>query len=377
MDRVIVNKWHRAADSAVEIAQILRHETHPEGFDFNRVRFVDNGSYVAPSDFGLLASVLFGEARLTSNQADELRMARGTHVYLPPHSRPSFAAQAGTQLVFVLAPAASRARGESLLLRDDQFLSACARPEGPMRWILTPQYLSRRVFLHHDRTLISRLSEPVSWFHTTMFDVEGLPENAEGLPVFKMSYNFRTEPNVCFDVAGSATVRMAEHPYQDREQLWGPWQSIDDQTTYHLNEDPGQSEWRPGSGGARPLRNKHEVRIVGGHVSLMCMHDPAPTGAERHATGEYSEYGDLANTLGTPAYKAYLQQMRSFDRMVDVLSMAKASGNSQLAELPEWADYQTGLTAQRAMEAELEQRLLVEGRGREQILRSWMLPSSV
>jgi hypothetical protein len=45
-----------------------------------------------------------------------------------------------------------------------------------LRWVITPQYLSRRIFLHHDPTLLSKSGHPVSWFHTTMFDVAGLPK---------------------------------------------------------------------------------------------------------------------------------------------------------------------------------------------------------
>lgn len=373
MQRVIVNEWRQIGDSEIESAQILRHDAHPEGLNFSRVRFQGKGLFTPPLDSGTLASVLAGEAVLACADAGELRMAAGTHVYLPPGSRASFRAYAGAELALVQSPSAARARGDALVLRDDQFLAACAQPGLALRWILTPQYLSRRVFLHHDRTLTSRTGDPLSWFHTTMFDVEGLPENDEGLPAFKMSYNYRTEPNICYDVAGKATVRMAKHPYSKQGQEWGPWQVIDDQTTYHLGEAATEAEWHQGPSGRKPRRNKHEIRIVEGHVSLMCMHDPAPTGAERHAAGEYSEYGDLALTLGTPDYKEYLEQLQSLDQMVDALSMAKARGDEKIDELPQWADYQAGLAAQRGIESELEQGLVAAGHGREAILRAWML----
>jgi hypothetical protein len=273
----------------------------------------------------------------------------------------------------VLAPSAERARGEALLLRDDEFLAACAVPDRSFRWILTPQYLSRRVFLHHDRTLVSPRGKPLSWFHTTMFDVEGLPLNQEGVPVFKMSYNFRTEPNVCYEVLGEASVRLAQHPYGDSEQSWGAWQTIDSETTYHLNEDAGHSEWRQVSGSRKPLRNKHEIRISGGHVSLMCMHDPAPTGAECHATGEYSEYGDLAKTLGTPEHIEHLRILAPMDAMVDTLSMAKARGEDAPKTGPTHKLFRDGLDAQLALESKMKRQLLGEARGRETILQRWML----
>ena len=113
------------------------------------------------------------------------------------------------------------------------------------RWVLTPQYLSRRVFLYNDQTLLSKNRDPVSWFHTTMFDVNGLPVNDDGLSVFKMSYDNQTEPNVCFDVSGTARVRMAYHPYSVKSQIWGEWQSLDNDTTYYVNEavDSPEVEW--------------------------------------------------------------------------------------------------------------------------------------
>lgn len=373
MGKVIVNEWQEGTASGVAFAQILHHDLHPEGLDFYRVRFAAKGQYVPTTDMGILATVLRGQLSLQCEQAEGLQMVAGSHAYLPPSSGGVFCGEAGAELVLALAPSAKQARGNALLVRDDQFLAACAREGQPLRWILTPQYLSRRVFLHHDKTLCSKTGDPVSWFHTTMFDVDGLPANDSGDPVFKMSYNYRTEPNVCYEVEGQAAVRMAKHPYGKSEQLWGPWQAIDGETTYHLDEPASQSEWATRAGGARPRRNKHEIRILKGHVSLMCMHDPSPTGAERHAAGEYSEYGDLSHTLGTAEHKTYLAHIEPLDHMVDTLSTAKAMGDSSVEALPEWDQYVAGLAAQRKMEAELEKRLLSEGNGREQILRAWML----
>ncbi len=373
MKRVIVNEWQAGASSGVEFAHILHHDRHPEGLDFYRVRFASAGQYSPARDMGTLATVLRGQLNLQCGQEEKLSMVAGSHAYLPPASGAAFHGEAGSELVLVLSPSPGRARGHEILLRDDQFLAACARKNMPLRWILTPQYLSRRVFLHHDKTLCSPTGDPLSWFHTTMFDVDGLPANDDGDAVFKMSYNYRTEPNVCYDVKGQAKVRMAMHPYHPSEQHWGPWQEIDDESTYHLNEDASEAEWAMGPSGSRPMRNKHEIRIVKGHVSLMCMHDPAPTGAERHAAGEYSEYGDLAQTLGSSEYKSYLGNLQPLDHMVDALSMAKSKGEEAMEGLAEWQPYLAGLAAQREMEAVLETRLLAEGQGREKILRDWML----
>lgn len=373
MQRVVVNDWSTDQATGVSVATILHHDSAPEGLDFERLRFSKKATHLPATDHGALLSVVGGTLRVQSKVAADLHMSLGTHLYLPPGAGAQLHGQAATEVIMIRCPADKRARGATLLLRDDQFLAACALPNRALRWILTPQYLSRRVFLHHDKTLTSLSGHPVSWFHTTMFDVDGLPHNEEGLPAFKMSYNYRTEPNVCYQTEGQGLVRMAEHPYQDREQRWGPWQTIDSESTYHLSEDPTLAEWVIEEGVRRPRRNKHEIRITDGYVSLLCMHDPACTGAERHAAGEYSEYGDLAAALGSPEHKELAALFPAFDAMVDILSMAKARGTEDLESLPEHAIYLEGLQAQRSIEKQLRERMEREKRGRERILRPWML----
>jgi hypothetical protein len=141
--------------------------------------------------------------------SETLALASDVHVFLPLAAGAAFECDAGTELVHV---ASSKVRGERFLVRDETFLRACADGEHSLRWTLTPQYLSRRIFLHHDATLLSTSGDPVSWFHTTMFDTAGLLPNQDGESVFKMSYNSRTEINVCYDVKGDARVRFAETP---------------------------------------------------------------------------------------------------------------------------------------------------------------------
>jgi len=204
-----------------------------------------------------------------------------------------------------------------------------------------------------------------------MFDAQGLPKNDEGEPVFKMSYNFRTEPNVCYDVVGKASVRTALHPY-GAAQRWSEWKTMSSESTYHLCEDESEVEWVHADTGKHPARNKHEVRIEDGYVSLICMHNPACTGAERHSAGEYSEYGDPKLILGTPSYASHLKKIAPFDAMVDALSLAAARGEP-LEPTPHWALYQQGLEAQRRIEEALAGQMRSEGNGREGILAPWML----
>jgi hypothetical protein len=201
-----------------------------------------------------------------------------------------------------------------------------------------------------------------------MFDVAGLPGNEEGLPVFKMSYNSRTEFNVCYAVRGNAMVRMALHPYSEKHQAWGPWLTLDGECTYHLNETASDSAADPTG-----HRNKHEVNIRNGYVSLFCLFDPAPTGMERHRPGEYSDYEPIPHDLKSAVYEQYMAQMRTCDDMVDTLSIAKARNrlghSSQAGTLK---IYQNGKDAQRRLETALHGSLSAAGFGRDDILRTWM-----
>ena len=213
MKTLIPNHWEHISER-VAVAQILKHDVDPEGLDFTRVRFASGSDYELPRDEGTLLSVLGGVLELATVEYKALRLEAGTHVYLPPNSKPRLRGLAGTEMLHACARHRQTALGERSSWCEAIDLSRAVPLQGrSLRWILTPQYLSRRAFLHHDQTLISPRGEPLSWFHTTMFDAHGLPENDEGSPVFKMSYNYRTEPNVCYDVQGTAQVRVAVHPY--------------------------------------------------------------------------------------------------------------------------------------------------------------------
>jgi hypothetical protein len=102
---------------------------------------------------------------------------------------------------------------------------------------------------------------------------------------------------------------MAQHPYREAKQLWGPWHLLDGESTYHLNEAGGSPEEEcridEATQTLQTLRNKHEVHIAEGHVSLFCLFDPAPAGIERHRPGEYSDYEPLSQLLGTKPYETY------------------------------------------------------------------------
>jgi len=379
VQKLIKNDWHCESGKPFFCAQILRHEIHPEGLDVDRIRFFEVGCLAPRSTVGHIISVLRGggKLQLAGDERQTFQLEAGVHLYLPPGLEFILDAERGTELLCVSSSSASQTRGRKLLLRDERFLAACASESQSLRWILTPQYLSRRIFLYHDPTLLSKSGHPVSWFHTTMFDVAGLPKNEDGQPVFKMSYNSRTEVNFCYDVRGTARVRMAQHPYRETKQLWGPWLPLDGESTYHLNEAAGSPEEEcridEATQTSQTLRNKHEVQIVEGHVSLFCLFDPAPAGIERHRPGDYSDYEPLSQLLGTKPYKAYEREIAKYDEMVDRLSLAKAIGElNTLKGTPLWELYLRGREAQAAIETELARKLTVEGSGREQVLARWM-----
>ena len=383
MQKLIKNKWDRKPGEQFTIINILNHEIHPEGLDIDRVRFFGSGNFKPKSKVGHIISVLKGGSTLhvAGDNRSPFRLTEGTHLYLPAGTVSALSGQPGTELLCVSGASAAQARGKDFILRDETFLAACASGSQSLRWTFTPQYLSRRIFLHHDPVLLSKSGNPVSWFRTTMFDVAGLPHNDEGEPVFKMSYNSRTECNVCYDVKGDARVRMAQHPYEKSKQSWGPWLTLDDDSTYHLNEAAGSPDeeffFDEATRATQFLRNKHEVHIVDGHVTLCCLFDPAPTGVERHRPGEYSDYEPLSQVLGTEQYEIHQREIAKFDEMVDTLSVAKATGTLNTHQgTPIWKLYEEGLEAQASIESGIAKNLAAEGTGRERVLAEWMVSAT-
>jgi len=379
MQKLIKNDWHRESGEPFARAQILRHEIHPEGLDVDRIRFFEAGYLALRLNFGYVISVLrgIGTLYLRGNDKQTLHLEAGVHLYIPHGLETILEAEPGTELLCVSSPSVSQAKGRKLLLRNETFLAACASGSQSLRWILTPQYLSRRIFLRHDPILLSKSGNPVSWFHTTMFDVAGLPRNEDGESVFKMSYNSRTEVNFCYDVRGTARVRMAQHPYREIKQLWDSWLPLDGDSTYHLNEAAGGPEEEfhvdEATQNSQTLRNKHEVCVTEGYVSLFCLFDPAPTGIERHRPGEYSDYEPLSQVLGTKSYKTFECEISRYDEMVDRLSMAKAMGNLKtLYGTSIWKLYLQGQEAQATIENKLIKTLTMQNNGRERVIAHWL-----
>lgn len=380
MKKLIRNAWSRKSGEPFFHAKILHHEIHPEGLDVNRIRFFESGSLALEDSVGHLISMLRGIGRfyLKGDHQHPLNMQASVHAYIPPGSECILEAEPETELICISSPSSSQARGKKLVLRDETYLAACATESQSLRWILTPQYLSRRIFLHHDQTLLSKAGNPISLFHTTMFDVSGLPKNEEGESVFKMSYNSRTEVNFCYDVQGVARVRMAQHPYRSSKQIWNPWLALDGDSTYHLNEAAGGPEEEclldVHTQTPTTWRNKHEVLILDGYVSLFCMFDPAPIGIEQHQPGEYTDYEPLSQVIKSKSYEIFSNEITRYDEMLDALSLARATNTLQAWQgTPVWALYLQGRKAQAAIEKRLANSLAREGNGRERVLARWLI----
>jgi quercetin dioxygenase-like cupin family protein len=377
MKKIIHNKWQQIEKGQFHAA-ILNRAIHPEGLDISRFSFKQAGETELSSSDGHIVTILSGQVQLKINSYKKsLKLGSFVHLYIPPEENAQLRASENTQLVHVAGPK-EQARGKKLLVRDEQFLRATADQNRLFRWILTPQYLSRRVFLYNDLALLSKTHMPVSWFRTTMFDVKGLPVNDDGLSVFKMSYDNQTEPNICYDVSGEAKVRMACHPYSDNGQKWSEWQLLDNNTTYYLNEDAHGSdvEWHtnPETGEQFSRRNKHEVYIPeGGYVSLCCLFDPAPTGTEKHLPGKYSSYEHVSKIVGTEVYQQHLKALKPYDDMVDKLSIQKAQALlEENNKNPLWTLYQQGLKNQINLESQLVRQLQEEKQGRDTVVLKWI-----
>ena len=127
------------------------------------------------------------------------------------------------------------------------------------------------------------------------------------------------------------------------------------------------------TGSQQFFRNKHDVHIVDGYVTLFCIFDPAPTGVERHLPGEYSDYEPLSQVLGTKEYETHQRELARYDEMVDRLSLAKALGAlSTLQGTSLWNLYVQGREAQAAFESGLAQTLAADGNVRHRVLARWM-----
>ncbi len=380
--KIIRNRWEHTADGHRRAAILSRH-VHPEGLDISRFALGKDDALQLDSSEGHILTVLDGRLAMAgASGKHNLQLGSCVHAFIPVGWAARLNALSAAHIIVISAPA-SQVRGKRLIIRDEHFIRACADTATSFRWILTPQYLSRRVFLYHDPTLLSKTGKPVAWFRTTMFDVTGLPGNCDDLPVFKMSYDNQTEANVCYDVRADARVRFARHPYVNQKQQWDDWQTIDNNTTYHLNEAPhdAEVEWHCDSKTGLPLcrRNRHEIHIApGGHVSLCCLFDPAPVGVERHLPGEYSSYEDVEKFTGTPAYEKRLRDMQPYDEMIDALSLGRA--NPELNDTKQsklLLHFKTGLHNQLAHESQLIATLRESGNNRHAVVERWRTTAAV
>jgi hypothetical protein len=391
--KIIVNDFRPAPDGgAYEVANVLNALDHSEGHDLDRVRFTGQGEFRPQDTEGHVISFTGGKGVLeitnpTTHETESYEVGSEhiggeglegeVHCYIPKGFSARIISSADKPLTFEKMSsnqvAGSDAPGTEFLIRDERVMQnnhGEIEFEGDRqqvtRWVVTPQYTSRRAFLDHDATLTAKLKpgqttpDPVSMWHTSMNDTTQLADsalNADNIKVFRMSYNNGTEFNIVQKVTGpepedgrpKAEVRYAIHPYMDendpvamREQQWSPWMPLDEAPTYYLNEPAGAEERvteRPAGEEEqqKELRNRHEVRISEGcRVYLHCSFNPAPTGSEMHAVGKYSGYAKAADTKALPRYGAYIAEMRRLDEVLDresKISLRREGIASQAYEL--------------------------------------------
>ncbi|MCX6461188.1 MAG: hypothetical protein NTZ03_12895 [Actinobacteria bacterium] len=346
MGSVISNTWKHSADGSSSYMALGR-ETSVEGIDVERARFSSGARLPLSVEDAHIVSPTRG-ALTTEVRGTRVRIGVGAHLFVPVGAGVELQIEPSSEVVRAASP---RARGERVKVIDEEFVRASAVDETQLRWVLTPQYLSRRIFLHHDLALLGLSGHPLGWFRTTMFDTVGLPANQDGVSVLKMAYHSRTEANVCYDVSGTAAVRFALRPHVETDQKWSAWLAIDSDSTYLLDEpDP-------------PPRNMHEVRIEGGHTSVFCCFDPALAGPEVHTPGHYSDYLNTVQPSGLP----------EFDEMVEELSWAKAGGTlHQLVGSRYHRMFREGAQIQRATELAVLEQVSRSDPVRAEVIRGWV-----
>lgn len=371
--KVIKHKAKSSDQPGVKISQILDGRVHSEGHDVARVECEKgkNVVFTPDSSEGHVISFTEGQGRLEidgkayrvgSRQNGLANQEGEIHCYIPKGKKVKITSDGANPLKFEQMSsnkeAGSDAPGKKFIIRDEKFLKELSgsytddkkQEQTVSRWVVTPQYTSRRVFLDHDSTLTAKdTKDPVSMWHTSMNDTTTLPNeaiNEDGIKVFRMSYNNGTEFNIIQNVTGQpatedtpkAEVRFALHPYADENKMkkggdtpasmddvqtqkWSDWMPLTGQETYYLNEPAGSEETVTEGGVEKNLRNRHEVRIDPGCiVFLHCSFNPAPTGNEKHAVGLYSGYQKPEVSKAHPAYPAYIEALKNLDTKIDEAS---------------------------------------------------------
>lgn len=372
----------------VELFKIMDKNTDIFGVDTIRVKIPSNKKFKLNNSEGHIITVIYGKGVLKINSiSDTLTTEKGSHMFIPLNENAEFESKSEDFELVVLSASKENVTGKKFLIKNNLFLKISTSEDTLLRWITTPQYLSRRVFLHHESTLVSKIGFPVSWNNTTMFDCTGLPLNDVGLPVFRMSYNNNTEINCCYDVPITSKVRYAKHPYKTNtnntdnnnntvKQEWSDWADIDSNTTYSLVETAEQAEiitetleiteTKDKDNGiskdnnnsstttvTKAHRNKHEIFIPEkSYVSLCCMFDPGITGIEKHIKGQYSDYVPVSETIKTQSYKDYLQILTQVDIMIESLSLDYALGKD-IKKNEYYEAFKNGLEKQKEIENQL------------------------
>lgn len=318
MPRIFRPGWEADEGAYVEKWSILDASTSCEGLGLARYRWNKPRS-IDVADYGCIISVFKGCGFIhlvdSNGQKGQLFLSTFVHAYVPPCNVRFQGVEAGTEIVCLSAPTTALAQGTELIIRNEELMKIEMASLPTSRWSKMATYTSRRLFLHHDKTLLSRNGHPVSWQRTS--------SSGSGT-LSKMSYNHHTEVNLVYEVQGDVRVRTAMHPYA--RDIWSEWHLLDGNCCYYLDETKPMAEQGVDAFGRRTeQRNKHELDFEHGNFSLFCMFDPGLGGTEAHVdTAGFSSYECFSEVRDSHKYQQFIDDVMKADAIADVKSLRRA-----------------------------------------------------
>lgn len=323
MPHIYRPEWEADEAECVQKWSILDATTSCEGLSLARYRWNKSRS-IEVANYGCIISVFKGSGFIhlvdSNGQKGQLFLSTFVHAYIPPCNVRFQGVENGTEIACLSAPTTALAQGKELIIRNEEIMANKFSKSGMSRWTKVELYTSRRLFLHHDKTLISKNGHPISWNRTSFSTDTDI--------LLKLSYNNHTEFNMIYDLDGDVRVRTAMHPYP--REIWSEWHMLDGSCCYYLDEtEPMAEQQLDIFGRAANLRNKHELHFSKGHCSLFCMFDPGLAGTETHDTGSFSAYDKFSDIQNSEKYRQFLDDVLKTDAIADTESLRKAQEDAK------------------------------------------------